>query len=370
MTTDKYREGAVNSTIRESENLIEQMKNLRGMRYVKKNMAIIPGLIFIKFGDFYFIKVTMKYRETVNKKNYITIFIITAIYGILLTFPLNAEERTVTDQLNRKVNVPANPDRVVSLAPSITEIIFAIGEGHRLKGVTQFSDYPEKARTLPRVGSYVHLDIEKIVSLKPNLCIAVKDGNPKSAIDRLEQLKIPVYAVDPRNLESVMASISEIGNLFGAGQKTESIIIEMRSRIHKISQRVKKADDTPKVFFQIGITPIVSVGTQTFLHELIEMAGGENITKGPVPYPRYSKEQVIMLAPDIFIITSMARDQIFQKVKAEWSKWGNIPAVKNNRMLLVDSDVLDRASPRLVDGYELLAKLIHPELFKPGWEKE
>ena len=100
------------------------------------------------------------------------------------------------------------------------------------------------------------------------------------------------------------------------------------------------------------------------------MAGGYNLTRGPVPYLRYSKEQVLILSPDVFIITSMARGETFEKVKAEWSEWQHIPAVKNNRILLVDSDILDRATPRLVEGYELLAKLIHPELFGNDQEGE
>lgn len=127
---------------------------------------------------------------------------------------------------------------------------------------------------------------------------------------------------------------------------------------------VANASHRPRVFFQIGLTPIVAVGTRTFIHELIVLAGGENLSEGPVPYPRFSREQVLALSPEIFIITSMARGASFERVKAEWSKWPDLPAVRNNRILLVDSNLFDRPSPRLVDGLELLLKLIHPELFE------
>jgi len=270
----------------------------------------------------------------------------------------------VVDQLGRRVSVPADPRRIVSLAPSITEIIFELGRADRLKGVTQFSDYPQEARNLPRVGSYVHLDAERIVALNPDLCIAVKDGNPKAVIAKLEKLNIPVYAVDPRDLGSVLSTVMEIGRLLDSEEKALEIVAGMNVRIERVKAVVARAQEKPGVFFQIGISPIVSVGTGTFLHELIVMAGGKNLTAGPVPYPRYSREQVLGLAPEIFIITSMARGEVFERVKAEWSKWPDMPAVKNGRILLVNSDLFDRASTRLVDGLELMARLIHPELFQ------
>ena len=117
-------------------------------------------------------------------------------------------------------------------------------------------------------------------------------------------------------------------------------------------------------FFQIGLSPIVSVGTGTFIHELIVLAGGKNLSEGPVQYPRFSREQVLALSPEVFVITSMARGASFESVKKEWSQWPDLPAVRNNRILLVDSNLFDRPSPRLVDALELLLKLIHPELFR------
>lgn len=283
----------------------------------------------------------------------------------LLTFCLcPARAGIVVDQLGRRVNVPEDPQRIVSLAPSITEIIFELDRSDRLKGVTQFSDYPQEARKFPKVGSYVHLDAERIVALNPDLCIAVKDGNPKAVIHKLEKLNIPVYAVDPRDLGSVLSTVMEIGRLLDAEKKAREISDEMNARIEGVKAVVARAHEKPGVFFQIGISPIVSVGTDTFLHELIVMAGGRNLTAGPVPYPRYSKEQVLGLAPEIFIITSMARGEVFERVKAEWSRWPDMPAVKNGRILLVNSDLFDRASTRLVDGLELMARLIHPELFQ------
>ncbi len=272
--------------------------------------------------------------------------------------------RVVTDQLGRQVRLPDNPQRMVALAPSITEIIFALGQEHRLKGVTMHSDHPEAAQKLPKVGSYVRLDLEKIVALKPDLCIAVKDGNPKKVIERLEDLKIPVYAVDPRNLNTVMDALREIGQILGANESAEKLIRNMRSRIQRVKTRVSKSAHTPGIFFQIGISPIVSVGTDTFIHEIIVLAGGKNLAEGPVSYPRFSREQVISLSPDILIITPMTGGADFEKVKAQWNRWPTIPAVQKGRIHLADPNLFDRPSPRLVDALELLSRLIHPELFE------
>jgi iron complex transport system substrate-binding protein len=270
----------------------------------------------------------------------------------------------VTDQIGRKVDVPDNPQRVISLAPNITEIIYALNRESLLKGVTQHCDFPAEAKRLPRIGSYVGLDLEKIVSLKPDLCIAIKDGNPKNVIDRLESLGIPVYAVDPRNLGSVMETIVLIGGLLGADKKAELLVKKMRLRVSHLMEMVAKTSHRPRVFFQIGTAPVVSVGTRTYIHELILLAGGINVTAGDTPYPSFSREQLIAFSPEIIIITSMEKSDALEEVLAEWNKWPQIGAVLNKRIYVADSDLFDRPSPRLIDGLELLVRLFHPDLFR------
>ncbi|KPA13009.1 iron ABC transporter substrate-binding protein [Candidatus Magnetomorum sp. HK-1] len=293
-------------------------------------------------------------------KLYCQLFI--GILSLTILFLPVLEAKEQTDQLGRKMIVPDDPKRVVSLAPSITEIIYAIKQEHRLVGVTRFSDYPPQASKFTKVGSYIQLDLEKIVSLKPDLCIAVKDGNPKAVVFRIESFGIPVYAVDPRNLHSVIETIKEIGKLLHSQKEAFLIVQEMEIRIQNIKSKTSSISNRPRVFFQIGISPIVSVGTDTFFHELITIAGGINLTSGAVPYPRYTKEQVIALSPEVFFISSMARKTVFERVKKEWQQWQNIPAVRNNRIHLVESNVFDRAAPRLVDGLEFLLQKIHPTI--------
>ncbi|WP_319524946.1 cobalamin-binding protein [uncultured Desulfosarcina sp.] len=305
-------------------------------------------------------------RAIAGKDNVIQRLIILFFALLAILAPINLSAATVVDQLGRNVQVPDRPVRIVCLAPSITEILFALDLSDRLVGATQFSDYPPRANALPKVGSYIRLDVEKIVALQPDLCIAVKDGNPITAIHKLEALDIPVYAVDPRDLEAVMDTLQELGGLLGVSDRSDAIVAGMRQRIERVRRAVAGTTHRPKVFFQIGIAPIVSVGTNTFIHELIVMAGGVNLAAGDTPYPRFSKEAVIASRPEVLIITSMARKAVFEQVKREWREWEAMPAVKNDRIYLVDSNVLDRATPRLVDGLEMLARLIHPDRCGPN----
>ena len=295
-------------------------------------------------------------------KNAFRILLVIVAFIVTQAPSLPARARTVTDQLGRQVTIPDAPVRIVSLAPSITEIVFALGREDCLKGVTQFSDYPAGAMAIPRVGSYVHLDLEKIVALKPDLCIAVKDGNPLEIVRRLDLIGIPVYAVDPRDLDTVTETVLEIGGLLNTPARAEQLARNMTARVGRVKRLVAQTAVRPGVFFQIGISPIVSVGANTFNHELIRLAGGRNLVMGPAAYPRFSKEQVLALAPDVIIICSMARQGGFEQMKAEWNHWTGLPAVRNQRIFLVDSNLFNRPTPRLVDGLELLFELIHPEL--------
>jgi iron complex transport system substrate-binding protein len=269
----------------------------------------------------------------------------------------------VTDQVGRTLVVPENPTRVIALAPSITEIIYDLGQERKLIGVTQYSTYPSEAELLPRVGSYVRLDIEKIVSLKPDLCIAIKDGNPKHIVDKIVVLNIPVYVIDPRNLLQIMDTITRIGSLLDAENAAAVLVADMEKRIGQVQTLAKKASFKPRVFFQIDAEPLFSAGNNTFIHELIELAGGINTAAGEDPYPRYSWEDILVLQPEIVLISSMAGGLDPENLIRSWKKWKQLSAVDNDQVFVVEADLFDRPTPRLVDGLEAIAAIIHPELF-------
>lgn len=278
--------------------------------------------------------------------------------------PVSANaQRVVTDQLGRSVSVPRHPRRVVALAPSITEIMYALGRQDCLQGATRYSDYPVEAARLPKVGSYVHLDLERIVALQPDLCIAVKDGNPLEAITRLQQLDIPVYAVSTFDLAAVLDSIERMGGLVHAEDRACDLVQALSTRIRRVQDHAAGATSKPRIFFQINTAPIVSIGTQTCIHRMIESAGGDNVTRGPTPYPRLSREQVIAAAPDVIVITSMGGGEAARAARDMWLQWRDIPAVRAGRVHIVESDLFDRPGPRMVAGLETLAKLLHPDMF-------
>jgi iron complex transport system substrate-binding protein len=284
--------------------------------------------------------------------------------GLILLAAAPAAARTLLDQAGRRVEIPDRPQRIVALAPSVTEIIFALGEEARLIGVTAHCDFPPEAARLPKVGSYVRLDLERIVGLRPDLCIAVKDGNPKAAVERLEALGVPVFALDPRSVATVIRAIHDLGVVLAVEPRAEALIGAMRGRIERVTHRLAGSDRRPRVFFQIGAAPIVSVGTDTFAHELIGLAGGVNVAAGAAAYPRFSREQVLGLAPEIIVISSMDRAAgAVAETRREWERWPGVPAVRDGRIHVVDSNLFDRPSPRLVAGLETLARYIHPELF-------
>lgn len=289
------------------------------------------------------------------------IFIILIILGFLIAGQAWALTRQTLDQAGRWVEVPESPSRVVSLAPSITEMVYALDKGDLLVGATLYSDYPSQAKELPKVGSYVNLNIEKILQLRPDLCLATKDGNPVNTVKRLESLGVPVYALDPRNLEQVMHTLQELGLILQATDKAEKKVAAMQDRLQALKARVRQSKDSPRVFFQIGQRPLVSAGKKTFIQELITLAGGINLAAGAGTYPRFSREEVLVMDPDVILVSSMANDQkAAQESVRSWKRYPEAAAVAGDRIHIVEAELFNRPSPRLLDALEILVELLHP----------
>ncbi len=285
------------------------------------------------------------------------------IFGLLggLVFPGFLQAEPALETFNQKV-LPAHYQRIVSLAPSITEILYTLGLGPRVVGVTQHCNFPPEAMSKPRVGSYVDLNLEKILSLKPDLIIATADGNEPEAVTRLVRFGVPVFLTNPKNLEEVFETIKEIGRITLAGREAGLVVDSLRQRADRLIQACAPLT-RPKVFLQINEQPLMTVGKDTFHNNLITLAAGRNISgEETIKYPTYSLEQVLQKKPEVILITSMERGAVAEKKKERWRQWNQIPAVKQGRIFLLDSDFLDRPSPRLVDGLESLARAIHPEL--------
>jgi iron complex transport system substrate-binding protein len=293
-------------------------------------------------------------------------FIPSIILIAVLAWPIPSWPRTFKDALGRQIDLESSPRRIVALAPSITEILYYLGLGDSVAGVPDFSYYPPEALEKPRVGSYVDPNIERIISLSPDLVIGTKDGNLPGPVYLLEQAGIPVYVVNPRTIRDIISTIDEIGDLCGVPEKAHQLVNKLNERLESIQNAVASGQ-RPMVFLQINISPIMTVNKNTTHNDIINQAGGINMSADePMTYPRISIEEVISKKPDIILISSMERGGEFEKERKDWMKWTSIPAVKNKRVYLIDSDLIDRPSQRIIDGLEAMARLIHPEV---DWDR-
>lgn len=281
------------------------------------------------------------------------------VFLTIVVVPVNS--RVVADQTGEKIEVPANPKRVLSLAPSLTEMIFALQAEDKLVGATRYSNFPPAAKKLPRVGSYVQLDLEKIVAIKPDLCIAIKDGNPRRTADAIKELGIPVFAIDPRSIEQIMEAFLLLGDILGVPEKAEELVADMEHRLVLVKKKVASSRVRPRVFFQIADIPIISAGKDSYIDRLITMAGGSNLAGSLTEYPRFSWENIMLLQPEVVLISSMAGGKSPEVLKASWLRWPEIPAVRNDRLYVVNADLFNRPTSRLITGLEILADILHPE---------
>lgn len=290
-------------------------------------------------------------------------------FGIRVVFPSIAvlwsalsPGAVFTDDMGREVAIDQVPERIVTLAPSITEVVYFLGLGERVVGVTKYSTYPLDAARKPKVGSYVDLNTEQIVSLSPDLVISTADGNQPAVIEILEKAGIPVFVVNPRDLRQVIQTVVDIGEVCGVSDKARALADEMSARADRIAARTANLE-RPLVFLQVNAKPMMTVNGTTYSSDLIRLAGGRNMAdEEPITYPRISLEEVIRQGPDVIIVSSMQRGGEFEEIKRQWMELDIVPAARTGRVHLVDSDLIDRPSPRVLDGLEILARHLHPHL--------
>jgi len=294
-------------------------------------------------------------------KNFFFILLLFVLFSASVS---HASSLTFKDEVGREVTFSFPPQRIVSLAPNITEILFSLGLDEEIVGVSIHCNFPEKAKKKVRVGSYISLDFEKIASLNPDLIIATGAGNTREMVDRLGKLGFQTYVIFPKNFEDILKSLIHIGQVVNRDREARGIVEGMRRRSQRVIELTQDLP-RPKVFVQIGEAPLVTVGKGSFADDLLRLAGGDNIAgKEKEVYPRFGMEEILKRSPEVIVISSMNPKGDYQKILQEWNRWKTIPAVKNGRIYLIDSDLLDRPSPRIIDGLEELARVLHPERFK------
>ena len=270
--------------------------------------------------------------------------------------------QAVTDEAGRKVIISSTPQRIISLAPGITETLYELGLDKEIAGVTSYCNWPTSALKKPRVGGFTNPSIEKIVSLKPDLIIATIDGNRKDTVIQLERIGLPVYVINPGNTDKILEGIIHMGEITNRRDAAEKLVTKLRRRLNNITAQTKNKIK-PRVFFQIGLEPLITTGGGTLIDEAIGRAGGINIAgHDTARYPRYSAEGIMAGAPDIILFAPMANDKEFTAVKKFWQEFEKVPAVKNNQIYPINTDLISRASPRLFDAIDMMAVIFHPEI--------
>ena len=273
-----------------------------------------------------------------------------------------------TDGLKRTVSLAATPARIISLAPSNTEILYAVEAGAQVIGRDDFSDVPADAKALPSVGGNMgKYDLEKIASLKPDLVLAAEINTPEQ-VKALEDLKINVYYLaNPTDLPGMYANLVTVGALTGHQPEAETLVEALKTRVKTVEDKMSAATSQPKAFYELDATEPAkpwTTGPGTFMDQLIKMAGGTNAAaKMNAAWGQISQEELLVQNPDVILLGDAAYGVTADQIKQR-PGWDKIKAVVDGNIQTFDDNLVSRPGPRLVDGLEILAKLIHPELYQ------
>jgi len=270
--------------------------------------------------------------------------------------------RTVIDEAGRQVQLPSRIDRIVSLAPNLTEIVYGIGAGDRLVGDTEYCDFPAAAKNVAKIGDTMHPSIERIIALKPQLVLVSTASQLEAFTKQLDEQKIAVYVTNPRSLDEIFQSIEGLGDLFDRHEQAARLVADLRQRARAVESAMQRVNPI-KVFYQVSGEPLYTIGRESYLTDLVRRAGGVSVTADvPGAFPRFSDEAALAARPEAIILpTGGSMGSANSTVAAPLR---NSPAVLNNRICKINDDYLARPGPRLVDGLEEMARALHPEAFK------
>ncbi len=269
--------------------------------------------------------------------------------------PNPTQNQIHVDDLGRRISVSKSPARIISLAPNITETLFALGLGDRVIGVTTYCDFPVEAKTKEKIGDTIKPNLERIIALKPDLVLLSTSSQLEKITRQLDQLAIPVYITNPRTVTEVISSIRKLGEVTGTSIRAEELASSMQQRIKAIGSTAQH----PRVLYVLQLSPLITAGKNTFINDLINIAGGTSISGAETTdYPQFSRETVIARAPEIIILPESHGSEIVD-LEAVKKTFVTTPAVKHNRIVTIDPDLIDRPGPRIVEGLAELEKKIH-----------
>ena len=271
------------------------------------------------------------------------------------------------DSLGREVELPKEVNRIVSLSPSNTEILFALGLDDQVVGVTKSCDYPEEAKEKVQIGGFSAktMSVEKIVSLKADLVLSAGETH-EPVIDELSKLGVTVFAVAPENAIEVPAAIETVGRITNKEKAAKDLVAGMRKRIEAVQSRVKDipVEERPKVFWEVWDEPLMTAGPNTLVGSIIAVAGGVNIFADLTErYPQISAEAVVKRHPDVILAPETHGAGVTWEKLKERPGWDTLDAVNEGRVFTIEDGLVSRSSPRVVEGIEAVARVLHPALF-------
>ena len=262
----------------------------------------------------------------------------------------------VRDDSGREVRLDAPARRIVSLAPHVTELLFEIGAGDAIIAATEYSDYPETAKRLPRVGGLAGIDIERIVALKPDLVIAWQSGTPHAQIEALGRLGIPVFGSEPHTLADVATTLERFGTLTGHASQASTKAEDFRRKVAALRDTYASRPAV-RVFYQVWNNPLITIGGPHLITHVIELCGGRNVFASVAMLaPTIDVEAVIAADPQLIVTASESGNQ--RNDIALWSRWTSVSAVRHQRYLFLDPALITRHTPRILIGAEALCRAI------------
>jgi len=279
--------------------------------------------------------------------------------------------REVIDEVGRTIHVPVNPTRIISLAPSLTETVYALGADDRLVADTDYCDYPPAAKKKQKVGGVIDPSLEQIVALHPDLVLVTKESNRIETVQALDTLNIPAYATDPHNVKDIITSTEKLADVLNVPAAGKSVGDDMERRLAALQSKLTGAPPR-RVLFVVWMEPLISVGKGTFVADAVAKSGGVSIVDSSQDWPQISMEEVVHLQPDFLVFApshSQTAGQNYESL-ANLPGWSLLTAVREHRFA-VASDAIIRPAPRIISAIEELARQLHPQAFTdlPAREK-
>ncbi len=263
---------------------------------------------------------------------------------------------SVVDDAGRTVTLVAPAQRIISLAPHVTELLYATGAGKYIVGTVSYSDYPAAAKKLPRVGSYNAFDLEAIVALQPDLIVAWQSANPAAALEKLQALSIPVFFSEPRRLEDVATNLERLGKLTANEVTANTVSATFRRKLAGLRSKYRSAREV-SVFYQVWHQPLMTISGEHIISQVIGLCGGRNVFASlSTLAPKISLEAVLRKDPEVIVAGNSALN--YSGWKDDWRRWPALRAVKNDHLFYVNPDIIQRHTPRILQGAGVLCKQI------------